>query len=142
MANFRSLGGRIGSPIVPILLWENPSPTTEYTGGTPLSGTDIANYDWVIIEFKYSRSDNNIRYIIKEINKQSTSTTGWYSSGQVLGFAGSNSADGYANTYVRSVSVNAGGISFSPAKYFPDNTVNNGGMIPLKVWGVVGDFLV
>lgn len=62
MASFRIMGGN--SVPEPVLLWENPNPTSAYSGGT----IQISSYPYYIIEVRYSGSIDIIQTYILDIN--------------------------------------------------------------------------
>ena len=126
MSYFHAINGQGGSPAPsndhpPVLLWENPSPTSNFAGQT--ISLDLSNYAGVIVEFN---SDSygifSSRSYLKKNEEINTTYFG-------AGFA--KDTDGGVG---RRYTINNTGVTFENGYYL--NNSNNGVMIPTKIYGV------
>ena len=128
-----------GTMETPDVLYTNPSPSSNYAGGTIVTSTQLNGYKYVVVAFKYSTTDSTIRYIISKIYDDTTAPM-YYASGQLLGIAGANTATAYKSSVTRGISINRGGIYVSNGTRTTDSADQPQACIPLKVWGFKSDF--
>ena len=128
-----------GTMETPDVLYENTSPTTTYAGGTIVTASQLAGYKYVVIAFEYgTNATSNIKYIISKIY-DSTTTPEYYSSGQLIGISGGDTASSYTNPLWRGISINKGGIVVSNGTNRLSDTLPQAA-VPIKVWGFKGNF--
>lgn len=107
----------------PVLLWENPSPTSNFAGQT--ISLDLAEYEGVIIECD-SSINNHVKYGTRVYVKKGDANI-------CLGRADENGETGGARALT---SITDAGVTFGNANI--QSTTNNAVCIPLKIYGVKG----
>ena len=63
MALIRALTGGGGGTPTETILWENPTPTSNFTGATVSLNNSYTNYDEIRVYTRYSTTDSTERYV-------------------------------------------------------------------------------
>lgn len=102
----------------PVLLWTNPSPTSEFAAKTV--SVDLTNYEGVIVEYEESTS---ISEIISRV---------YCKRNENIRFGCGYTFDSSARS--RNLSINDNGVTFSDA--YIQTEKNNTYLVPVKIYGV------
>ena len=150
---YQGIIGEGSSPVEPedlspVLLWTNPSPTSEFAAERKVE-LDLTNYTGVIIEFKYTNDDDFVcnRTYVKKVdilNKKLTDNSNVYFGG---GCGYTSSSGSWASRGRIILSVDNSGVTFGNGGYA--NSAANSFLIPIRIYGVkeyvvepvVGDLL-
>lgn len=118
---YHALTGNSGTTPVedlkPVLLWENPSPASEFAAQTV--NLDLTDYAGVLVEFNKSTAQPT--FISRIYSKK----------GETIGSGCNNTTEAKA----REITVNNSGVVFGPAINGGTNNVSNI-MMPTKIYGV------
>lgn len=106
----------------PVLLWENPSPTSEFVGQT--ISLDLTDYAGVIIEFNHGHL-TPILVSRSYLKKDEVIDTNYFGAGHAKTNEGALG---------RRYNINNSGVVFENA--YNLSSVDNGAMIPIKIYGV------
>ena len=118
----------------PVLLWTNPSPTSEFAGQKV--ELDLTDYSGIIVEFRYTNDVDFVcnRTYVKKVdilNKKLTDDSNAYFGG---GCGYTSTSDSWASRGRIISSVDNTGVTFGSGGYA--NSVANSFIIPIKIYGV------
>ena len=123
---YHSLTGNGGTTptedLEPVLLWTNPSPTSDFTAQTV--SLDLSDYAGVIVEFIKSTTSNKIN--TRLYAKKNEDVDGIFGAGSYYVKGDSNTA--------RGISVTDTGVTF--AEGYGNMSLNNKTSIPIRIYGV------
>ena len=119
----------------PVLLWTNPSPTSEFASERKVE-LNLTDYTGVIIEFRYTNEDDFVcnRTYVKKVdilNKKLTDNSNVYFGG---GCGYRNPSGSWASRGRIISSVDDTGVTFGSGGYA--NSAADSFLIPIRIYGV------